>query len=312
MKVFSSLHLAETKLKSFIVLLFLLFALFSSSVLADSSLGGKDMGFVHSFENVSPSTNETNTTGMNSVYFNYVRKDFGLYPVIAVPNTSDEPATNNTSNVPLNGGIHAETDESNYTDYYVLLGDDEEDLEFQTNFSSIENSQVVFGEAVVLSQTLTVSHSSNTSELFSLNLWDQESDVPTRFLLDAQQVNIYDGNELISEQPFVSLQIKANETKQLTITYTFLPIYKQVTCKEIQLKDIIPEDASYDALPLPLNTVVDKKCYLSLRYDHSVHYFDIAIPLVPFDVHNIDVAYIQETEEQLPIEENTVVLPGTD
>lgn len=312
MDVFSSSYLAETKLKSFIVLLFLLFALFSSSVLANSSLGGKDIGLVTGFENNSHFTNETNNASTDNIYFEYVKKDFGLYPVIDVHNSTDSPATNVTSNVPLSGEIHAKTDEDNYTDYYILLGDGEEDLEFQTNFSSIKNSHIVFGEPVVLFQTLTVSHSSNSSELFSLNLWDHTSDIPSSFLLDAQQVNIYDGNELISEQAFVSLRIEPNETKQLTIFYTFLPIYKQVTCKEIKLKDIIPEDASYDTLPLPLNTIVDKKCYLSLIYDHSVHYFNITIPLVPFDVDNIDLAYIQETGEQVSIEGNAVLLNGTD
>lgn len=316
------------KLLAVILLSFLFLGLLSTSLLANTTSLSRDIGIVPAPDLTNATMNETqNHSGQDNDtlgyrYFDYYDADLKKYD----PDTYYElqgrtgvikpEEENETLKAPLTGKLYEEIDEdTNLTNYYVLLGDDDsedENQDVEVSFFSPHNYILDFGSPVVLSQTMTITNPGNLTLRFSINLWDYEEDVPSSFLFDAQQIFVFEDEELLSEQPIFLVTVEPFQTRELTIRYEFLPLQKEVFCEEQTLKDILPEDARFENTSLPLSTVVDKKCYIKITHSSTVHYYDFELSLLPFDTKNVQSISIEQTGEELLFDNDIVVFRGTE
>ncbi len=107
----------------------------------------------------------------------FISDIIGSYYLLGEANTSNQTnqstTTVNESNlIPLIGEV-TQIDES----YYILLGDDSDEEFYDVNLTSIERTQIIVGEPVILRQTIIVTNLQAEASQYNINLWDHVDDI---------------------------------------------------------------------------------------------------------------------------------------
>lgn len=248
--------------------------------------------------------NETNTTILNITLDSPPPTD-----ILSINNSlNDGPQTDNLTNVTLNetsltplSGEITQFGEG----YYVLLGEDSEDnISYNLTASLVGKIQTEVGSKVILEQTVEITNLLNVSETFSINLWDHVDDV----LTGSNQVNVYVGEDLLSEQPIFFAELGPEETITYNVEYVFPEVKMTQVCTTKTVRDLLPPGASVLSSKISLDLVIEETCTLVINHNGAFYYADIVIPLDMLSSKNIQKITHKEGNKTLEITEQTLVL----
>lgn len=207
-----------------------------------------------------------------------------LFTVLVVPFTLGDQPTNTTPTNLTNTTIQTEQ-ETNYT----------------AVFSPLYQEAILIGEPVSIYQTIDVTNHAQEVLSATLQLADY---VDTVYLEEALSISVASvGEESELETPTVLLNIPPGETREYILTYTFTPVYKEVTCEQTTLADILPQDATQVESQLAIAETIQHICHVRIHHEGDIHYYDITVPLDEFEPSTIESIYYVEGDTHLTIDE---------
>jgi len=182
----------------------------------------------------------------------------------------------------------------------------------QTNlnveFGMIHQLEVTIGEPVKMYQELTITNQGNVTANTSLALSDYPDVIPEVYLDEYVSLAITSDGSVHSVQPFLPVILAPYQTKEYVLEYTFVPVYKNVTCKETTIKDYLPEDAVILPSTLPPETVIEKKCNVKIHHDGKIHYYNVQVSLEELEGEKINSIYYVEGDSYLKLKDGVISL----
>lgn len=218
-----------------------------------------------------------------------------------------EPEDETVHEVPLQGDV-VELDD--FSGYYVELGDPkEEEHHFQITFSTIEYEKIIVGEDIKATQTIELTNQGEEKEEQTINLWDYLEDIPKQNLEYITSIEIIvEGEQNQFERPLFSIALEENETKKLTIHYTYNPIEKEIHCQEKAIIDFLPKGATITHTDLALDTPVTKQCEVLLTHESTLEFENVDVVLSEIDPYLISTITNMKTGEKLSIENGVLTI----
>ncbi|MBN1175379.1 hypothetical protein JXA48_01925 [Candidatus Woesearchaeota archaeon] len=197
------------------------------------------------------------------------------------------------------------------TSFPLVMGEDPTTIStnsLDVQIGTIHQLQVTIGEPVIMYQEIHVSNIKNKTINSTIVLSDYPDLIPEVYLNEYISLSISSVGTIQSAQPVLPIVLGPYQSKDFILEYEFVPVYKDVICKETTIQDYLPEDAIILPSSLPPETVIEKKCNVKIHHDGDIHYYNIEITLEEFEGEQIKSIYYVEGDEYLKLENGVISL----
>ena len=154
--------------------------------------------------------------------------------------------------------------------------------------------EIAIGEPVVVYQEMTIKNNGNKTINSTINLANYPTRVPEVYLDEYVSLAITLDGKIQSANQFVPVIVPPYTTKEYLIEYEFVPIYKEITCDEKTIEDLLPKDALILPSDVPPETVIEKTCNVKIHHEGDIHYYNVKVDLNEFSEDEIKSIYYVE------------------
>lgn len=195
--------------------------------------------------------------------------------------------------------------------FSIVMGEDPATISLTSlnvEIGTIHQLQVTLGEPVIMYQELHITNTNNKTINSTISLSNYPDKIPAVYLDEYVSLSISSVGKLQSAQPIIPVTLGPYQSKDYILEYEFVPVYKNVTCKEITILDYLPEDAIILPSSLPPETVIEKNCNVKIHHEGDIHYYNVEVTLEEFDGEKIERIYYVEGDEYLKLENGVISL----